>query len=182
MSTAHTQFVFSALALLCSGCAAWTDLRARRIPNALTGAAVLAGLSLHCICGGAAGLLSAALACLIAGGLFLLPYIAGGMGAGDVKLMAALGAVSGLHALPSVLLATAVSGGIVALAAVLRRGALQTTFQSVFTLLLHHTRRGLLAHGSLNLSNTTRLRIPYAVPACMGCLYTLVLITMRGGR
>ncbi len=178
---AHTQPVFSALALLCSVCAAWTDVRTRRIPNPLTGAAVLAGLTLHCIVDGAAGFGSALLACLIAGSLFILPYLAGGMGAGDVKLMAALGAVSGLHALPSVLLATAVSGGIVALAVVVRGRALASTLKNVVAVLCHHAQRGVQAHDSLNVLNPNRLRIPYAVPACMGCLYTAALV-VRGGR
>ncbi len=178
---AHTQFEFSALALLCSACAAWTDVRARRIPNALTGAAVLAGFGLHCAVGGLADLGSALLACLVAGGLFLLPYLAGGMGAGDVKLMAALGAVSGLHALPSVLLATAVSGGIVALAVVVRGRALRATLGGVVSVLRHHAQRGMRAHNELNLSHASRLRIPYAVPAFMGCLYT-AFFAVWGGR
>lgn len=182
MIAVHDQCGFLILALLCSACAAWTDLRSRRIPNALTGAAALAGIALHGWDGGLAGLGSATLACLIAGSLFLLPYIAGGMGAGDVKLMAALGAVSGLHALPSLLLATAVSGGLVALIAVLRGGVLIATLKNTLLLLLHHAQRGLRAHDQLNLSHAGRLRIPYAVPACMGCLYTVASMSMRGGR
>lgn len=176
----QAQFGFSALALLCSACAAWTDVRGRRIPNALTGAAVLAGLSLHGAVGGTAGFGSALLACLVAGGLFFLPYLAGGMGAGDVKLMAALGAVSGLHALPSVLLATAVSGGLVALAVIVRGRALRATLTNVVSVFRHHAERGMQVHHEMNLSNPNRLRIPYAVPACMGCLYTAVFV-VRGG-
>ena len=159
-----------------------TDLRSRRIPNALTGAALLAGLLLHAALLGRSAAFSAALAALLAGGLFFLVYSAGGMGAGDVKLMAALGAISGLHALPFVLLATAVSGGLLALLNAAGAGALRATVSNALTLLTHHARQGLTAHGCLHVRNEQRLRIPYAVPACIGCCYTLALSLEGGAR
>jgi prepilin peptidase CpaA len=77
------------LALLAG--AALIDLRQHRIPNACCVAIVLTGVALQLALAGTAGLV-AALSGLIAGGALLLPFhLWGGMGAGDVKLMAAVG-------------------------------------------------------------------------------------------
>src|SRR5437867_3763387 len=72
--------------------AAWSDLRTRRIPNWLTLTGAVLGLCFQVwergLVGAATSVASAALALAI----FLALYIAGGMGAGDVKLFAAAGA------------------------------------------------------------------------------------------
>jgi prepilin peptidase CpaA len=72
--------------------AAWTDLRDRRIPNLLTGPVFVSGVGVAAGLGGWAGLADALLASAIAAlpFLFLFAFAAGG--AGDAKLMAALGA------------------------------------------------------------------------------------------
>ena len=72
------------------------DLRSRRIPNSLTGPLFIAGVAASAAFGGAAGLLDAAAAgCLLAVPYVLLFVLAGG-GAGDAKLMGALGAWLGV--------------------------------------------------------------------------------------
>src|ERR1700743_2106458 len=90
----HSQSIYATAALTCATVASVSDIRERKIPNWLTGPALLTGLVLHLCLDGLHGLGASALAAAIAGGIFLLFYIAGGMGAGDVKLMAALGALS----------------------------------------------------------------------------------------
>ncbi len=73
------------------GIAVRTDLQAHRIPNLLTGLAACAGLLLQATQAGMPGLLMS-LAGIAVGVLFMLPFYAlGGMGAGDVKLMGAIG-------------------------------------------------------------------------------------------
>jgi len=71
------------------------DLRRRQIPNWLTGAGILVGL----VCGawksGWTGIGMAALGAATGFLLFLIFYILGGMGAGDIKLMSAFGALLG---------------------------------------------------------------------------------------
>ncbi len=72
------------------------DLRWRRIPNRLTGAALLTALAVNTYVGGLRGLLDSLAACLLAGGAFAVMFFMGGMGGGDVKLMAAIAAFAGL--------------------------------------------------------------------------------------
>jgi prepilin peptidase CpaA len=106
MDVLEQQLMFIGGSLLCAGVGSVTDLRERRIPNLVTGPAIVAGLMLHTICGGWRGVGDSALAGGIAGGIFLIFYLAGGMGAGDVKLMAAVGCIAGLSALPLVVIST----------------------------------------------------------------------------
>lgn len=91
--------------------AVWSDLRSSRIPNWLTFPTMGVALLAHAWLAGVAGALFS-LAGLGTGlGLFLLMYVSGGIGAGDVKLMAAVGALVGPYgALLSGLLAMAVGG------------------------------------------------------------------------
>ena len=97
--------------------AMWMDLRSSRIPNWLTFSAIGFALVVHAWLGGFPGVLFS-LAGLGAGlGLFLILYVSGGIGAGDVKLMAAVGALIGPSgALISAVLAILV-GGVYALGA-----------------------------------------------------------------
>jgi prepilin peptidase CpaA len=104
------------------GCAAVAaDLRTRSIPNWMTGSGAAAGV----VCGGVtAGWrgAAAALAGMAAGfAVFLLVHWLGGLGGGDVKLMAAFGALLGARDVLAAAALGAIAGGIMACAAVLRR-------------------------------------------------------------
>jgi prepilin peptidase CpaA len=170
MDALQQQLIFSASSLVCAGIGSVHDVRERRIPNRITVPAMIAGLALHTIAGGWQGLGNSALAGAAAGGIFLLFYMAGGMGAGDVKLMIAVGCLVGLAPLPVVVIATAMAGAIFAIAVSLVRGRLRETLRNVGELLLHHGRHGVKPHEELNLSNAQTLRLPFALPIAAGCL------------
>ena len=88
-----------------------TDLRDRRIPNILVLAGLVIGVAGHVWFSGLTGLVLAALGMCV-GLLCLLPfYISGGMGAGDVKLMAMCGAFLGpVHVVVAAVTALVVGG------------------------------------------------------------------------
>jgi prepilin peptidase CpaA len=173
MDVLDQQLMFLGGSLLCAGIGSVTDVRERRIPNRVTGPAIIAGLLLHAISGGWRGLGDSALAGAIAGGIFLIFFLAGGMGAGDVKLMTAVGCFSGISALPLVVIATAIAGAVLALAVGIYNQRLGETLRNVVDLLDHHGRHGLKPHPELSLSNARTLRLPFALPIAAGCLYTL---------
>lgn len=75
-----------------AGAAALVDVRTRRIPNVLTFGAALAALVFHIATQGLPGATTAIGGWAVAAALFFAPFALGGMGAGDVKLVAALGA------------------------------------------------------------------------------------------
>ena len=90
------------------------DLSRRRISNWTSGGAALAGLTLHFVQKGWLGAWHSLLGAAIGFGVFLVFYLLGGMGGGDVKLMAGFGALLGDgQILPAALLA-AISGGLMA--------------------------------------------------------------------
>ncbi len=173
--------MFTAGALLCAGLGSVHDVRERRIPNRLTGWGTAAGLVSHAVIGGWHGLGEAALAGLIAGTVFLVFCIAGGMGAGDVKLMAAVGCITGLSLLPMVLISVVVAGAAFAIAVSIRHGRMRETLRNVGELLLHHGRNGLRMHPDLNLSNERTLRLPFALPIAAGCLFSLCAVLWKAG-
>ncbi|MBI3976627.1 MAG: prepilin peptidase [Chloroflexi bacterium] len=97
------------------------DVRARRIPNVLTLPAALLGLILNGLMYGQAGLLSSGLGWLLAVGVLLVPFAMRWLGAGDVKLVAALGALKGPDFVLATIVYAAVAGGAVALVVLVRQ-------------------------------------------------------------
>ena len=179
MDSQQQELMFAAGALLCAGIGSVQDVRERRIPNRVTGPAMVAGLALHAIAGGWRGLGDSALAGLIAGAMFLVFFVAGGMGAGDVKLMTAVGCICGLSPLCLVVVSTAIAGAVFALAVSIYHGRLRKTLRGVTGLLLHHRQQGLKPHPDLNLSNPQTLRLPFALPITAGCLFALCTLILE---
>jgi prepilin peptidase CpaA len=172
-------FVYLATASLCAIIAAGFDVKSRKIPNLLTGPALLAGLLLHLGLDGWRGLLASFAAAMICGGLFLLFYLAGGMGAGDVKLIAAVGCIAGLQSVPYLLVLTSLAGGAMGIGLALMRGELKQTLFNVGTLASHHVQEGLTPHPGLNVQNGGSLRLPYGIAIAVGSAATFYLQGMQ---
>jgi prepilin peptidase CpaA len=173
MTLLQSEFAYPATAAACALAGSVTDVRSRRIPNFITFPSFLLGLALHLALGGWKQMLSSLAAGFICGFVFLIFYIAGGMGAGDVKLMMAVGCIAGLSHVPYLLVLTALSGGVMAVALALWRGRLQQTLMNVGEIAAHHGHQGLQPHPDLNLSNSETLRLPYALAIAGGSLLTL---------
>ena len=99
--------------------AAVTDLRAFKIHNLLTLPLLVSGLVYHAAVGGKPGLLDSFLGMLFGFGILFLFYLLGGMGGGDVKLMAGVGAWLGAPLTFVVFVASSLAAGVYALAVVL---------------------------------------------------------------
>ena len=151
------------------------DVRSRRIPNYLTFGSSACALCYGAAIGGWMGLGAAAAGWVLGVALFVPFLLLRGMGAGDVKLLAALGAWVGPASLLSLTFYTAISGGVMALALVIWRRRLVTTFRNLWLLLCHFRVAGLKPMSELSLDNKNTLRLPYGLPIAAGAILTLWL-------
>jgi prepilin peptidase CpaA len=175
MTSMNPEMLYPVAASVCAILGAAFDVKSRRIPNKLTGPAFLFGLGLHLALGGWHGLLSSFAAAAICGVVFLVFYLAGGMGAGDVKLIAAVGCIAGLTNTAYLLVLTALAGGMMAVALAVMRGRLKETLFNVVAVANHHKDEGLKPHPELNVLNANTLRLPYGLAIAAGCTITLYL-------
>jgi prepilin peptidase CpaA len=152
-------------------CAAITDVKARRIPNRLTYSAMVAGVGLHSVLQGWNGLLLSVEGGLVFGGVFLLFYLIRAMGAGDVKLAAAIGSIVGVSATFPVMLATAWAGAALAVCFMVLSGRVVETLRNTFWVTSFHLQHGLQVHPVVNLDNPAGGRMPYGLAFAAGTAY-----------
>jgi len=166
-----TMDVASVAALSLASIACWTDLRTRRIPNVLTFGAAAAGLAFHAFSGN--GPLTA-LAGWFTGVLIFAPlFLLRGMGAGDLKLLGALGAWLGPLMALRIGLWSAVAGGVLALAVALVHNYAGQSLRNVWLLLTHWRVSGITPLDALTLDKGKGPRLAYAVPLMVGLMVAL---------
>lgn len=159
-----------------------TDLRNRRIPNLVTYPTVILALLIYGLYAGLHGLLFSLKGLGLGFGLLLIPYLLGGMGAGDVKLMAAVGAVLGVHHTFVVFLIIAVIGGVTALAMLAARRELLVTFRRIATSFQVFCSGAGIAALKVDRTKLQREGIPYgAVIACGTVVFFVFQITAGEG-
>ncbi|WP_280155673.1 prepilin peptidase [Piscinibacter sp. XHJ-5] len=172
---------FAVLAVLLTA-AVMSDVKSRRIPNRLVvhGLALAAGIHLVSVFLGQATLAPPALwsplAGMLAGLAFLLPlYLIRACGAGDVKLMAMVGAFVGPGVALSAGVYTLVAGGVLSLAVMALHGVTAQTLANVRFILTEWRMR---AHTGNDLRlaplSTTAARLPYGVAIAAGTLLALL--------
>jgi prepilin peptidase CpaA len=149
--------------------ATYTDLRSRRVPNWLVLPFMAGGLIVPGVLGGWHGLTQSlegfGLGALIYGVLYWL----GGMGMGDVKLVAAIGAWVGPQQLILAIVLTFMIGGIMTLCWALFGGFLGELSQGTGDLILGF-RRGLRPNPEFTLESKTRRKLPYVPAIAIGTL------------
>jgi prepilin peptidase CpaA len=147
--------------------AAWSDWRTRRIPNALALTGLVSGLAVRAWAGWpalSAGLQGAAVALVIGFALFAI----GALGGGDAKLLGTMGAFVGVGELAGSLAVVAISGMVVAVLDVGRRGLLPLLLVNTLELVRLPIRRA----GAQDRTQTGlgTLTIPYGVPIAIGAI------------
>jgi prepilin peptidase CpaA len=152
-----------------------TDLRTRRIPNVLTFGAAQAGLLYQFVGGGIDGLGHAALGWFAGAVIFILPFALGGLGGGDVKLLAALGAWLGPADVLWLSLYTGIAGGVMALVVSARYGYLGTALRNIKLLLCHWQVAGIEAVPAITLEQSGGPKLAYAFPILTGMVATIWL-------
>ena len=165
-----TQFI-PALAVGVAVCAAFSDVKERRIPNLLTYPAMAAGLGLQSALYGWRGLLLGLGGGVLFGGVLLVFHMVRAMGAGDVKLAAALGTIVGMAATLHVMYATALAGCALAIFFMVVSGRVVETLRNTLSVVGFHAQHGFQAHPLVNLDNPNALRMPYGLAFAAGTLF-----------
>jgi prepilin peptidase CpaA len=168
------MLLFAALA------AAATDLRRRRIPNWLTVSTLVLAFPLNALIAYPApidGVWLAAKGFGLAFGLNLLMYMLRMTGAGDVKLMAAIGALVGCSDFMAIFLLNALIGGLLGLALIAAKGRIRQTLWNLSYILreLIKGRPPYLTREQLDVNSPKAVTLPRAVPICLGVLTFLAM-------
>lgn len=171
-------FLFCALVIATVG--AFKDLRGRTIPNWLSYTGILSGLAFRVAMAGWPALKSGFLGLLIGGGFFYVLFLAGGMGGGDVKLMAAVAAWAGSPKTIYILTTTAMAGGVLAVIYMVRHRQVRLVVQNTFELMRHHLAHGLAPHPLLNVREPGCFRIPYGLAITVGTAVSAISALWRG--
>lgn len=155
--------------------AAATDLRMRRIPNYLTLPAAVLGLAYHTLAPMGWGPLASLAGLAVGFSLLLAPWLLGGGGMGDVKLLAALGAWLGWKFLLAAFAVSIVLAAVAALVVLVynslagsksRQGGRRLTLRQLTSGPIHRRPRRI---------------IPFAVPVAMSTWSLLAWLIVRGG-
>jgi prepilin peptidase CpaA len=166
-----TQTIW-ALTILLTALAAFVDFRSRKIPNWLTVPAFVAGLTLRTVLFGWPGAKSALAGTGLAL-LVLLPLVLmRALGAGDWKLMGAVGAFLGPLMFLFVLLGSILVSGIMAIVEMARTRRVRETFHNLYVLVQGFFTFGLRANPKISLDNPELLKLPFGVAvaiATVGC-------------
>ncbi len=115
---------------------AYYDVRYRRIPNPFVLATFVSGLALNAIFGGLPGVLASLAGCGLGFVLMFILHVFGAMGAGDVKLFASIGAITGANLVLPTFLVVILTGGVLATISVIRAGTLAATGRRVLQFLV----------------------------------------------
>jgi prepilin peptidase CpaA len=172
-----------ALLLLVVLGAAVYDVRYRRIPNWLSMSGVLAGLALNTfLYQGWPGLQLSLQGLGVGFGVYFLLYAVRAMGAGDVKLMAAVGAIVGWRDWFGTFLITAIIGGAMALILVAAKGRMRKTLWNVSFILseMKSGRPAYLGKEELDVRNPKALGLPHGAVIAVGTIFFLALAAHFG--
>ncbi|SFE45559.1 A24 family peptidase [Trichococcus pasteurii] len=181
----------NALLLMLVAASGFFDLKERKIPNKITFTGILIGILFNSITGGWTGLLQSIIGMFAGLAIFFIPFVMGGMGAGDVKLMGAIGALMGWRFSLITALYSAIVGGIMVLLHLLYTGKLRETLKKMLYTLINFLLQFAIRLGynetvckayekfSRNGHDYKKIYIPYGVAIAGGAV--LVLIAYKNG-
>ena len=149
------------------------DVRYRRIPNAFVLATLAAGIAMNAIFAGLPGMAASVGGCALAFVLMFTLHVFGAMGAGDVKLFAAIGAVTGAPLVLPTFIVVILTGGLLAIVSIVRAGILITTMHRVLQIFV-----GMLPGWQMpkfSVPVDRKHTIPYGVAITMGSIISVAI-------
>ena len=155
--------------------ASWIDWRYRKVPNWLNLSLVLAGLTVQGIFYGWSGLWMGLLGMLLGFGLLIIPWLMHAMGAGDVKLMAAIGVWLGPALTLRAFCVGAILAGIIAMVMIIIGRRLWQAYANLGLIMtkLNSWKMAFSDFGSVQMLKSTSQLLPYGVPLSIGTLIVM---------
>lgn len=155
--------------------ASWIDYAQRRVPNWLNLTLILVGFIVQASFFGWSGIATGGLGMLMGFGLLIVPWLMHGMGAGDVKLMAAIGVWLGPWLTLCSFAVGAVVGGLTAIVMILSTGRLRLAQANMAVIMAKCSNPATMftEFGSAKSFGTTSQLLPYGVPLTVGTLIVL---------
>ncbi|PWU08626.1 MAG: prepilin peptidase [Terriglobia bacterium] len=158
--------------------AAVYDVRYRRIPNWISVGGALLGIAMNAfLYRGVPGLALSFKGLALGFGVYFLLYAVHAMGAGDVKLMGAVGALVGWQDWFGIFLITALVGGTMALLVTFLRGRLKTTVWNVGYILgeMRHGRAAYVTREELDVKSPKSVGLPHGAVIAVGTIFYLAI-------
>ena len=161
--------------------AAITDVWKFKVHNIVTLPLFVGGVAYHCITGGVPGMWASTGGAAFGFAILIIPYILGGMGAGDVKLMTAIGAWLGLPLTLYVFLAASIAAGLYALVVIFLFRSFEETWANLRIAWLRvvaigkHLNAEDRIETEVNRADRRGRIIPFAAMIALGLIGTLVL-------
>ena len=162
-------------ALVLGGVACFCDVRVRRIPNTLTFGASAVAFAFFLATKGFEGLGLSVAGWCVGLAMFVPFFLLGGMGAGDVKLLAAFGAWLGPWRIVWAAAFGGIAGGVLAVVVAVGHGYLRQALYNLGSLLWFWRTVGVQTHPELTLEHAKGPRLTYAVPITIGMVVALWL-------
>ena len=147
-----------------------TDITKKKIYNVQTYPSMALGLILGYTAGGGHGILMSFAGLFTGLALLFIIFLSGGIGAGDVKLLGAIGALKGTVFVLWTMFYTGLIGGIMAFAYIIWKGRLRATLKNVFRFIRHPVQEKPDEH------ENSRLYLPYGVAISLGSVWALCTV------
>ena len=148
------------------------DVVSRRVPNWLSLPFLISGLAVSSLMGGISGAEHSLAGIALALVLFGIPCLLQGMGMGDLKLAAGVGAWVGPGQLLMAFVMTGIVGGLLAVGYAFWRGSLGECLDRTGDLLAHFARFPVRPHEQIRLGSKKAISIPYAPAIALGTLFS----------
>jgi prepilin peptidase CpaA len=149
-----------------------TDISKRKILNIVTLPTILFGFIYNTFNNGLDGFLFSGKGFLLGLSLLLIPYLLGGMGAGDVKLMAAIGALMGTSFILYSFVYIALIGGLISVILIMKQNGIKNSFKSFYFQVFFLG--GNLGSLLFSKDKSSSISFPYGVAIVFGTLCTFV--------
>jgi len=156
-----------------------SDVRHRRLPNALTIGGLLVAFVMAFGLGGVPRLVDSLLAAGCAFLFLIIPFLMRAAGAGDVKMLAAAAAFLGLHTVPFFLLATSFAGLLVAIVMICMRQVTAARLKHAFRTLFDWKYDRKVGKAALPPKDDERARVPFGCAIALGTWVTLLMEVLQ---